>query len=145
MRLMAEWVDMRGGYTSQVSWRTTAIDQDTGKGVGFVKSERSPAARHISQIQGVSMKSLNMGMLLVLATAMLASPVSAAEDAKAKLFLVTTSAATFVAIYDSMGACTKARDSVEVGHDLISKGDPPGAVPYAVAMCISVVSKIEPK
>jgi hypothetical protein len=47
MRLLVQWVDMRGGYTSQVAFRTDVIDQDTGKTVGFVEAERSPRARHI--------------------------------------------------------------------------------------------------
>jgi hypothetical protein len=52
MRLLVQWVDMRGGYTSQVAWRTDVIDQDTGKKVGFVDAERSPASRHISLFGG---------------------------------------------------------------------------------------------
>ena len=52
MRLLVEPLDMRGGYTSQVSWRLYVIDQDTGKEVGFVDAERSPAARHISLFGG---------------------------------------------------------------------------------------------
>ena len=59
MRLLVEWhVDMRGGHTSQVAWRTNVIDQDTGKKVGFVDAERaaihsgSPAKRHISLFGG---------------------------------------------------------------------------------------------
>jgi hypothetical protein len=52
MRLLVEWIDMRGGYMSQVAWRTNVIDQDTGKKVGFVDAERSPAKRHISLFGG---------------------------------------------------------------------------------------------
>jgi hypothetical protein len=52
MRLLVEWVDMRGGYMSRVAWRTDVKDQDTGKKVGFVEAERSPAARHISLFGG---------------------------------------------------------------------------------------------
>jgi hypothetical protein len=58
MRLLVEWVDMRGGWTSQVALRTDVIDQDTGKKVGFVDAERygvhsgSPAKRHISLFGG---------------------------------------------------------------------------------------------
>ncbi len=52
MRLLVQWVDMRGGYTQPVAWRTDVIDRDTGKVVGFVDSERSPAERHISLFGG---------------------------------------------------------------------------------------------
>jgi len=52
MKLLVEWVDMRGGYTSRVAWQTNVIDQDTGKKVGFVDAERSPAMRHISLFGG---------------------------------------------------------------------------------------------
>lgn len=52
MRLLVQWVDMRGGYATQVSFKTDVIDQDTGKIVGFVEAERSPAARHISLFGG---------------------------------------------------------------------------------------------
>jgi hypothetical protein len=37
---------------SHVAWQTDVIDQDTGKKVGFVEEERSPAARHISLFGG---------------------------------------------------------------------------------------------
>jgi hypothetical protein len=52
MRLQVYWVDMRGGYMSDVAWQTDVIDQDTGKNVGFVDSERSPRARRISLFGG---------------------------------------------------------------------------------------------
>lgn len=52
MNLLVNWVDMRGGYTGPVAWRTDVIDQDTGKTVGFVHNQRSPATRHISLFGG---------------------------------------------------------------------------------------------
>jgi hypothetical protein len=52
MKLLVKWVDVRGGYVSNVSFRTEVIDVDTGKDVGFVESSRSPAARHISLFGG---------------------------------------------------------------------------------------------
>ena len=52
MRLLVEWADMRGGYMSQVAFRTDVVDQDTGKKVGFVQAERSPRKRHISLFGG---------------------------------------------------------------------------------------------
>lgn len=52
MRLLVQWVDMRGRYPSPMVWRTDVIDQDTGNRVGFVDAERSPAARHISLFGG---------------------------------------------------------------------------------------------
>src|SRR5258708_23543766 len=52
MKLLVQWVELRGGYTGQVAFRTDVIDQDTGKIVGFVDAERSPAKRHISLFGG---------------------------------------------------------------------------------------------
>jgi hypothetical protein len=52
MKLLVQWVDMRGGYMSTQAWRTDVIDEDTGKTVGFVDAERSPATRHISLFGG---------------------------------------------------------------------------------------------
>ena len=52
MKLLVKWVDMRGGYRDPVAWEPEVIDQDTGKQVGFVHSERSPATRHISLFGG---------------------------------------------------------------------------------------------
>jgi hypothetical protein len=52
MKLQVQWVDMRGGYMSQVAWRTDVIDLDTSKKIGFVDAERSPATRHISLFGG---------------------------------------------------------------------------------------------
>jgi hypothetical protein len=52
MRLLVYSVDMRGGHSSPGRWRTPVIDQETGKKVGFVDSEKSPAARHISLFGG---------------------------------------------------------------------------------------------
>lgn len=51
MRLQAEHVDMRGGYSSDVYWPTNVIDVDTGNVVGFVHSER-PRSRHVSVFDG---------------------------------------------------------------------------------------------
>jgi hypothetical protein len=52
MRLLVYWVDMRGGHVLPTFWDTDVIDQDTGKKVGFVRSEKSPAMRHISLFGG---------------------------------------------------------------------------------------------
>lgn len=52
MRLLVYWIDMRGGYVGPAAWRTEVIDQDTGRKVGFVDAERSPAKRHISLFGG---------------------------------------------------------------------------------------------
>ena len=52
MKLQVQWVDMRGGYAAPVTWETEVIDQDTGKKVGFVHNQRSPATRHISLFGG---------------------------------------------------------------------------------------------
>jgi hypothetical protein len=52
MKLLVQWVDMRGGYTSRIGWQTNVIDEETGKTVGFVDAERSPAERHISLFSG---------------------------------------------------------------------------------------------
>lgn len=52
MRLLVKYVNMRGGYMSQVAFRTEVIDEDTGKTVGFVDAERSPVKRHISLFDG---------------------------------------------------------------------------------------------
>lgn len=52
MRLLVQWVELRGGYTGPVAFRTNVIDQDTDKIVGFVDAERSPARRHISLFGG---------------------------------------------------------------------------------------------
>ncbi len=48
MRLVLEKVEMRGGYIGDYFWPTEVIDEDTGKKVGVLRHERSPAARHIS-------------------------------------------------------------------------------------------------
>jgi hypothetical protein len=48
MRLLVNWVDLRGGYTTPVAFRTPVIDEDTGTEVGFVDAERSPRSRYIS-------------------------------------------------------------------------------------------------
>ncbi|MGQ0443990.1 MAG: hypothetical protein ACT4O2_02400 [Beijerinckiaceae bacterium] len=37
MRLLVKWVDLRGGYTTPVAFRTPVVDEDTGKEVGFVQ------------------------------------------------------------------------------------------------------------
>ena len=57
--MLVKWhVDMPGGYTSEVAWRSNVIDQDTDKKVGFVDAERaaihseSPAKRHVSLFGG---------------------------------------------------------------------------------------------
>lgn len=52
MKLQVQWVDMRGGYMSRISWRTDVIDEETGKTVGFLENRRSPAERHISLFDG---------------------------------------------------------------------------------------------
>jgi len=52
MKLLVQWVDLRGGFASPVAFETDVIDQDTGKKVGFVVAERSPRARHISLFGG---------------------------------------------------------------------------------------------
>ena len=38
MNLVVYWTDLRGGYTSKVTFRTDVVDQDTGKKVGFVEA-----------------------------------------------------------------------------------------------------------
>lgn len=51
MRLLVKNVDMRGGYQDAQAWKTDVIDEDTGKIVGSVHSQREPtmpAFRHIS-------------------------------------------------------------------------------------------------
>lgn len=52
MNLRVFWVDLRGGYASNVSFRSEIIDEDTGKEVGFVEARRTPATRHISLFGG---------------------------------------------------------------------------------------------
>ena len=52
MRLLVKWVNMRGGYTSAIAWQPRVVDEDTGKQVGYVHSQRSPAERHISLFGG---------------------------------------------------------------------------------------------
>ena len=52
MKLLVQWVDMRGGYPTRVMFETDVIDEDTGKKVGFVEAERSPAKRSISLFGG---------------------------------------------------------------------------------------------
>jgi len=52
MRLQAQWVDMRGNYGSSVTWTTDVIDQETGRKVGFIENERSPAKRRVSLFGG---------------------------------------------------------------------------------------------
>lgn len=52
MKLLVQWVELRGGYTHPVAFRSDVIDRDTGKVVGFVDAERSPAKRHISLFGG---------------------------------------------------------------------------------------------
>ncbi len=52
MKLLVQWVDLRGGYTEPVAFRTKVLDQESGKIVGFVDAERSPATRHISLFDG---------------------------------------------------------------------------------------------
>ena len=52
MKLLVQWVDLRGGYAEQVAFRTNVVDQESGKIVGFVDAERSPATRHISLFDG---------------------------------------------------------------------------------------------
>jgi hypothetical protein len=52
MRLLVQWVDLRGGYATPVSFMTDIIDQDTSTKVGFVEASRSPARRHISLFNG---------------------------------------------------------------------------------------------
>jgi len=52
MQLLVQWVDMRGGYTSQVAWESPVIDEETAKKVGVVHNERSPRQRYISLFTG---------------------------------------------------------------------------------------------
>ena len=52
MKLRVHWVELRGGYTESVAFKTDVIDLDTGKVVGFVLAERSPATRYISLFDG---------------------------------------------------------------------------------------------
>jgi hypothetical protein len=52
MKLRVYWIDLRGGYTSKVSFRSEIIDDHTGKEVGFVDASRSPRQRHISLFGG---------------------------------------------------------------------------------------------
>jgi hypothetical protein len=52
MKLQVQWVDLRGGYADSVAFETKVIDLDTGKTVGFVHAERSPATRRISLFNG---------------------------------------------------------------------------------------------
>jgi hypothetical protein len=48
MILLVKWVDLRGGYTTPVAFRTPIVDEDMGREVGFVDAERSPRNRHVS-------------------------------------------------------------------------------------------------
>jgi hypothetical protein len=52
MKLLVQWVSLRGGYTEPVAFRTDVVDQESDKIVGFVHAERSPATRHISLFNG---------------------------------------------------------------------------------------------
>jgi hypothetical protein len=52
MKLIVKWHDMRGGYGSPASWQTPVIDEDTGRDVGYVHEQRSPAERYISLFGG---------------------------------------------------------------------------------------------
>ena len=52
MNLLVRWVDLRGGYTTPVAFRTPIIDEETGKQVGFVDAERSPRRRYVSLFDG---------------------------------------------------------------------------------------------
>lgn len=61
----------------------------------------------------------------------------AAEGARAKLVLVTTSNTIVASSFRVAADCEKAVTTLKTGGFLISKGDPPGAVPYAIAMCFA--------
>ena len=52
MRLIVQWVDMRGGYAGPEKWYTDVFDEDARKTIGFVEQSRSPAARRISLFDG---------------------------------------------------------------------------------------------
>lgn len=52
MKLLVQWVDMRGGYSTPVTFTTHVIDEATGAKVGFVEASRSPRARQISLFGG---------------------------------------------------------------------------------------------
>ncbi len=52
MRLLVKYIDMRGNYQEPQAWETEVIDEETGKVVGWVHAERSPAFRHISLFDG---------------------------------------------------------------------------------------------
>jgi hypothetical protein len=52
MKLQVRWVPLKGGYGGSVAFETNVIDLDTGKIVGLVHAERSPATRHISLFNG---------------------------------------------------------------------------------------------
>jgi hypothetical protein len=52
MKLLVKYVDMRGGYQEGQAWRTDVVDEETGKIVGWVHAERSPAFRTISLFGG---------------------------------------------------------------------------------------------
>jgi hypothetical protein len=52
MKLLVNYVDMRGGYQEGQAWQTDVLDEETGKKVGWVHAERSPAFRTISLFGG---------------------------------------------------------------------------------------------
>ena len=43
MKLLVKNMDMRGGYQDAQAWKTDVLDEDTGKIVGSVHSQREPA------------------------------------------------------------------------------------------------------
>jgi hypothetical protein len=52
MKLYVKWANLRGGYADPVAFETDVVDTETGKKVGVVHAERSPAFRHISLFGG---------------------------------------------------------------------------------------------
>lgn len=52
MNLLVKHIDMRGGYQEGQAWHTDVVDDETGRIVGYVHAERSPAFRTISLFGG---------------------------------------------------------------------------------------------
>ena len=52
MKLLVPFVDLRGGYSTDVGGYFDVIDQETGKKVGFLHASRSPRARYLSLFGG---------------------------------------------------------------------------------------------
>jgi hypothetical protein len=52
MKLLVQWVDMRGGFIEPVTFTTDVIDETSGTKIGFVEASRSPRERRISLFNG---------------------------------------------------------------------------------------------